>query len=111
MIEISVDFQEQILQGILSELFVFWFYLQGVNWVLFCKDIFIVEEKKLVVCNVLCYFFKQWYVILVLEFVVELWDYGCIYMYCFCLDYEMYVWLIKDYFVCLQQVVLIMFMI
>ena len=111
MIETSVDFQEQILQGIPSELPAPRPYPQGANRAPLRKDILTAEEKKLAVRNALRYFPKQWHATLAPEFAAELRDYGRIYMHRFRPDYEMYARPIKDYPARSQQAAAIMLMI
>ncbi len=85
-----LTFQEQIVQGIPSELPAKRIYPKGVNRAPKRKDILSKTEKQLAIRNALRYFPKNWHKELAIEFAQELQDYGRIYMYRFKPDYEMY---------------------
>lgn len=61
------------------------------------KDILTDEEKKLALRNALRYFPSKFHAVLAPEFAQELRDYGRIYMYRFCPDYDMHARPIDDY--------------
>ncbi len=111
MIETSVNFQEQILQGIPVELPPVKPYPADANRAPRRKDILTAEEKKLAIRNALRYFPKAWHQELAVEFAQELQDYGRIYMYRFRPDYAMYARPISDYPAQSRQAASIMLMI
>ncbi|WP_372753966.1 urocanate hydratase [Labilibaculum sp.] len=92
-----MTFQEQILQGIPSELPAKKEYPKDANRAPKRKDILSVEEKQLAIRNALRYFPKAWHRELAAEFAQELLDFGRIYMYRFKPDYEMYARPIQEY--------------
>ncbi|GLR19100.1 urocanate hydratase [Portibacter lacus] len=92
-----MTFQEQILQGIPSELPQKRSYNLEANHAPKRKDILSDEEKKLAIRNALRYFPKAWHQELAGEFAQELKDFGRIYMYRFKPNYEMYARPLKDY--------------
>ncbi len=111
MVEIAVNFKEQILQGIPAELPEKKIYNTQINHAPKRKDILSVPEKKLALKNALRYFPKAWHKMLAKEFLDELNDYGRIYMYRFKPDYPMYARPINDYPAKSQQAAAIMLMI
>lgn len=84
-----MNFQEQILQGIPSELPAKKEFEKTSNHAPKRKDILSLEEKKLAIRNALRYFPKGWHKELSIEFAEELKKYGRIYMYRFKPDYEL----------------------
>ncbi|SDD88270.1 urocanate hydratase [Pricia antarctica] len=90
-------FQEQILQGIPSELPPKKAYDAKDDRAPRRKDILTPEEKKLAVRNALRYFPETWHKTLAPEFYRELQEYGRIYMYRFKPDYKLYARPIDDY--------------
>ena len=107
----TTQFQEQILQGIPSELPAKRDYPQQANRAPKRKDILSTEEKKLAIRNALRYFPKAWHAELAPEFAQELNAYGRIYMYRFKPAYEMYARPIEAYPAKSQQAASIMLMI
>src|SRR6056297_3014408 len=92
-----MNFKEQILQGIPSELPIKKKRSTSFSHAPKRKDILCHEEKKLAIKNALRYFPKDWHTELAEEFATELMDYGRIYMYRFIPDYEMYARSIDKY--------------
>lgn len=92
-----MTFQEQILQGIPSELPPKKIYDESVSHAPKRKDILTDEEKKLALKNALRYFEPKHHEELIPEFKEELEKYGRIYMYRFRPDYEMYARPIDEY--------------
>jgi urocanate hydratase len=92
-----MTFQEQILQGIPSELPAKKAYPKDANRAPKRKDILSVEEKQLAIRNALRYFPKPWHKELASEFAQELLDFGRIYMYRFKPDYKIYARPIQEY--------------
>jgi len=92
-----MTFQEQILQGIPSELPPKKIYDESVSHAPKRKDILTDEEKKLAIKNALRYFEPKHHEELIPEFKEELEKYGRIYMYRFRPDYEMYARPIDEY--------------
>jgi len=84
-----LSFQEQILQGIPSELPPVKNYDSLINHAPKRKKILSKEETKLALRNALRYFDPTHHEVLANEFLQELNDYGRIYMYRFRPDYEM----------------------
>jgi len=111
MVETAVNFKEQILQGIPSELPESKAYNQEVNHAPKRKAILSIPEKKLALQNALRYFLKAWHKVLAKEFIEELNIYGRIYMYRFKPDYDMYARPIEAYPAKSQQAASIMLMI
>ncbi|MCZ4694571.1 urocanate hydratase [Ancylomarina euxinus] len=105
-----MTFQEQILQGIPSELPAKKAYPKDANRAPKRKDILSVEEKKLAIRNALRYFPKPWHKELASEFAQELLDFGRIYMYRFKPDYKIYARPIQEYPAQSQQAAGIMMM-
>lgn len=92
-----MTFQEQILQGIPSELPAKREYPKDANRAPKRKDILSVEEKQLAIRNALRYFPVEWHAELAPEFAQELLDFGRIYMYRFKPEYKMYARPIEEY--------------
>ena len=92
-----MNFKEQILQGIPSELPAPHVYPEGINRAPKRKDILSVEEKQLAIRNALRYFPKAWHAELSVEFAQELKDFGRIYMYRFKPAYKIYARDIAEY--------------
>jgi urocanate hydratase/very-short-patch-repair endonuclease len=87
--QLMLSFQEQILQGIPSELPPVKKYDSLINHAPKRKKILSKEETKLALRNALRYFEPTHHEVLANEFLQELNDYGRIYMYRFRPDYEM----------------------
>ncbi|MEL7251761.1 MAG: urocanate hydratase [Bacteroidota bacterium] len=111
MIQTSVSFEAQILQGIPAELPAAKPYPEGANRAPRRKDILTVAEKKLAIRNALRYFPKAWHATLAPEFNAELQQLGRIYMHRFRPDYTMYARPISAYPAKSQQAASIMLMI
>lgn len=92
-----MTFQEQIRQGIPSELPAPKPYDPTINHAPKRKEILTDEEKKLAVRNALRYFEPRHHRVLAKEFMDELNTYGRIYMYRFRPDYKMYARPISEY--------------
>ena len=92
-----MTFQENIQQGIPSNLPNPRILSSEVNRAPKRKDILSPDEKKLAVRNALRYFPKEWHSELAKEFFDELQQYGRIYMYRFKPDYDMYARPIDEY--------------
>ena len=92
-----MTFQDQIKQGIPSELPTPKSYDTSVNHAPKRKDILSNEEKKLALQNALRYFEPKHHAVLIKEFAEELATYGRIYMYRFRPDYDIYARPISDY--------------
>tara|TARA_R110002050_G_scaffold196426_2_gene331388 strand:- start:96146 stop:98149 length:2004 start_codon:yes stop_codon:yes gene_type:complete len=92
-----MDFKEQILQGIPTELPLKKEYALAVSHAPKRKDILSTEEKKLAVRNALRYFPKSWHAELSEEFAFELSTYGRIYMHRFRPEYDFYARPINEY--------------
>ncbi|MCK6618299.1 MAG: urocanate hydratase [Cyclobacteriaceae bacterium] len=86
----TLDFKEQILQGIPDQLPAPKEYDRTINHAPKRKNILSVAEKKLAVRNALRYFHPRHHEVLAQEFYKELLDFGRIYMYRFRPDYPMY---------------------
>ena len=91
------EFQQDILQGIPSELPSKSEYDFSINHAPKRKQILSKVETRLALENALRYFPKQFHAELAPEFLQELNDYGRIYMYRFRPDYKMYARPIEDY--------------
>ena len=91
------QFQQDILQGIPSELPTKSEYDFSINHAPKRKQILSKVEIRLALENSLRYFPKQFHAELAPEFLQELNDYGRIYMYRFRPDYKMYARPIEDY--------------
>ena len=85
-----MNFKEQILQGIPTELPAKRKYSVHISHAPKRKEILSLDEKKLAIRNALRYFPKIWHEILSKEFAEELKNYGRIYMHRFKPDYDMY---------------------
>ena len=92
-----MTFQQQIQQGIPSELPQPKPYETQINHAPKRKEILNEEEKKLALKNALRYFEPKFHAELLPEFKEELEKYGRIYMYRFRPDYEMYARPISEY--------------
>ncbi|MBC7556805.1 MAG: urocanate hydratase, partial [Chryseobacterium sp.] len=92
-----MTFQQQIQQGIPSELPTIKPYETKINHAPKRKDILSDEEKKLALKNALRYFEPKFHAQLLPEFRQELEDFGRIYMYRFRPDYEMKAHPISEY--------------
>lgn len=86
----EITFQDQIRQGVPSELPTLNAYDYAVNHAPKRKEILSVEEKKLALKNALRYFPVEQHKVLAEEFLMELTTYGRIYMYRFMPTYKMY---------------------
>jgi urocanate hydratase len=92
-----MTFQDQIKQGIPSELPTPKTYDATINHAPKRKDILSKEEKKLALQNALRYFEPQHHATLIQEFLEELATYGRIYMYRFRPDYAIFARPITEY--------------
>ncbi len=92
-----MTFQEQILQGIPSELPAPKAYDTSINHAPKRKEILSADEKKLALKNALRYFDVKHHEELIQEFKHELDTYGRIYMYRFRPEYKMYARPIEEY--------------
>lgn len=92
-----MTFQEQIQQGIPSQLPQLKPYESGINHAPKRKEILSDEEKKLALRNALRYFKPEFHAELLPEFRSELETYGRIYMYRFRPEYEMKARPISEY--------------
>ncbi|SDJ12117.1 urocanate hydratase [Pedobacter sp. ok626] len=92
-----MNFKEQILQGIPSQLPEKKIYDTKVSHAPVRKDILTKEEKKLALRNALRYFPEAWHEELAAEFFEELKTYGRIYMHRFRPDYDMYARPVAEY--------------
>ena len=92
-----MTFQQQIQQGIPTELPQPKLYEPQINHAPKRKEILNEEEKKLALKNALRYFEPKFHAELLPEFREELEKYGRIYMYRFRPDYEMYARPISEY--------------
>jgi len=92
-----MTFQDQIIQGIPSELPHIKEFDTALNHAPKRKEILTKEEKQLAIKNALRYFDKKHHPVLAQEFAEELKEYGRIYMYRFRPDYKMYARPINEY--------------
>lgn len=92
-----MTFEEQIQQGIPSELPAVKVFETAINHAPNRKEILSDEEKILALKNALRYFEPKFHAVLLPEFRQELEDFGRIYMYRFRPDYEMKARPISDY--------------
>ncbi|MDO9275986.1 MAG: urocanate hydratase, partial [Lutibacter sp.] len=92
-----MTFQDQIKQGIPSELPSKKTYEKAINHAPKRMDILSNEEKELAIRNALRYFDKNHHTVLAKEFAEELKEYGRIYMYRFRPDYQFYARPINEY--------------
>jgi urocanate hydratase len=97
MIQITLTFKDQILQGIPDELPLVMEYDYSVSHAPRRKDILSLEEKKLALKNALRYFHPYHHETLAPEFYEELQKFGRIYMYRFRPAYEMKARPINEY--------------
>lgn len=104
-------FQDQISQGIPSQLPSKRNRNTTLSHAPKRKDILSTDEKKLALKNALRYFPKEWHAELAEEFLGELKEFGRIYMYRFMPGYEMHARPIQDYPANCQQAAAIMLMI
>ncbi|MEI7594786.1 MAG: urocanate hydratase [Bacteroidota bacterium] len=104
------DFQNDIKQGIPSELPAHKAYEAEINHAPKRKEILTKEEKKLALRNALRYFPAKHHAVLAEEFSKELNEYGRIYMYRFRPDYKIYARSINDFPHKCQQAAAIMLM-
>ncbi|WP_125779269.1 urocanate hydratase [Pseudoalteromonas rubra] len=107
----TLSFQDQIKQGIPSELPAPKPYPAGANRAPKRKDILSAEEKQLALRNALRYFPKEWHQELAAEFAEELKNFGRIYMYRFKPNYDLKARSVSDYPAKCQQAAAIMLMI
>ncbi|WP_125717962.1 urocanate hydratase [Pseudoalteromonas rubra] len=107
----TLSFQDQIKQGIPSELPAPKPYPAGANRAPKRKDILSTEEKQLALRNALRYFPKAWHQELAAEFAEELKNFGRIYMYRFKPNYDLKARSVSDYPAKCQQAAAIMLMI
>ena len=107
----TLNFKEQILQGISNELPHLKSYDSSISHAPKRKDILSVDEKKLALRNALRYFHPKHHEVLAPEFYDELNTYGRIYMYRFRPEYEMFARPINEYPAQCQQAAAIMLMI
>ena len=106
-----MTFEQEIKQGIASELPAAKPYPLDANRAPKRKDILSSEEKQLAVRNALRYFPKAWHQELAVEFAKELKDFGRIYMYRFKPSYTMQARSLSDYPAKCQQAAAIMLMV
>ncbi len=106
-----MNFQDEIKQGIPSELPTAKPYPADANRAPKRKDILSVDEKQLAVRNALRYFPKEWHQELANEFAQELKDFGRIYMYRFKPSYALKARSVSDYPAKCQQAAAIMLMV
>lgn len=106
-----MTFEQEIKQGIPSELPAAKPYPLDANRAPKRKDILSSEEKQLAVRNALRYFPKAWHQELAVEFAQELKDFGRIYMYRFKPSYTMQARSLSDYPAKCQQAAAIMLMV
>jgi urocanate hydratase len=97
MIQTTISFKDQILQGIPDQLPERKEYDPSQNHAPKRKDILSVDEKKLALKNALRYFPEHFHEILASEFLEELKFFGRIYMYRFRPDYKMHARPIDEY--------------
>jgi urocanate hydratase len=108
---IAMNFQQQIKQGLPSELPQAKPYPADANRAPKRKDILSADEKQLAVRNALRYFPREWHQELAQEFAQELKDFGRIYMYRFKPSYELKARSVSDYPAKCKQAAAIMLMI
>ncbi|WNC69209.1 urocanate hydratase [Thalassotalea nanhaiensis] len=106
-----MNFQQQIKQGIPSELPAAKPYPVDANRAPKRKDILSSDEKQLALRNALRYFPKEWHQELAAEFAQELKDFGRIYMYRFKPTYELKARSVSDYPAKCEQAAAIMLMV
>ena len=106
-----MNFKQQILQGIPTQLPLKKEYSLATSHAPKRKDILSLDEKKLAIRNALRYFPKDWHAELSKEFAEELKRYGRIYMYRFKPNYDIYARSIDVYPAKTAQAAAIMLMI
>jgi len=106
-----MNFQEQLLQGIPTDLPVKRIYPAQAHRAPRRKDILSKEEKQLAIRNALRYFPVEWHTELAPEFAQELKECGRIYMYRFKPAYKMYARSIEEYPAQSSQAAAIMLMV
>lgn len=106
-----MTFQEQISQGIPTNIPAKKTYPADANRAPKRKDILSAEEKQLAIRNALRYFPKDWHQELATEFANELKEYGRIYMYRFKPEYAIYARPFSEYPAKSSQAAAIMLMI
>lgn len=106
-----MDFKEQIIQGIPTELPPKRDYPANTNRAPKRKDILSIEEKQLAIKNALRYFPAVWHAALAVEFAEELTAYGRIYMYRFKPAYKIFARPVSAYPAISSQAAAIMLMI
>jgi urocanate hydratase len=106
-----MTFQEEVLQGIPTDLPTKKKYPKEANSAPKRKDILTVDEKRLAIKNALRYFPKDWHQELAIEFANELIEFGRIYMHRFKPDYKMYARPIFEYPAKTQEAAALMLMI
>ncbi len=106
-----IDFQQQIKQGIPTELPAAKPYPKDANRAPKRKDILNSDEKQLALRNALRYFPKEWHQELAQEFALELKEFGRIYMYRFKPNYELKARSVADYPTKCEQAAAIMLMV
>ena len=97
MINTTLSFKDQILQGIPKEIPAKRIYPKDANRAPKRKNILNQDEKKLALENALRYFPKAWHSELAIEFLQELNDLGRIYMHRFKPSYKIYARSIEEY--------------
>ena len=111
MVDTTLSFKEQIIQGIPEDLPPHKPYDNSANHAPKRKDILSVAEKKLAIKNALRYFSLKFHDTLAPEFYQELEKFGRIYMYRFMPSYKMMARPIDDYPAKCKQAAAIMLMI
>lgn len=106
-----MNFQDQLIQGIPSNLPPKKQRNPAVSHAPKRKDILSPEEKKLALRNALRYFPADWHSVLATEFLEELTEFGRIYMYRFMPEYPMHARPIAEYPARSRQAAAIMLMI
>ncbi|MEN2282757.1 urocanate hydratase [Algoriphagus sp. SE2] len=106
-----MSFQDQITQGIPTELPEKKVRNPELSHAPKRKEILSLEEKKLAIQNALRYFHRDWHTELAMEFFEELERFGRIYMYRFLPDYQMKARPIEEYPANCKQAAAIMLMI
>ena len=107
----TITFKELIQEGISKQLPKKKRYPSNRNPAPKRKEILTPDEKKLAIQNALRYFPKAWHQELATEFLLELKEYGRIYMYRFKPSYKIYARPIEEYPAKTQQAAAIMLMI
>jgi urocanate hydratase len=107
----TMNFKEEIMQGIPSQLPQAKAYPANANRAPKRKDILSPDEKHLALRNALRYFPKEWHQELATEFAQELKDFGRIYMYRFKPSYALKARSVSDYPAKCTQAAAIMLMV